>query len=209
MKTFTLQKNKGFSLIEIMVSLAVFSIVVLVAAGALLSIIDGSRKTQALKSVVNNLNFALEDMTRNLRVGGHFNCDTAGNPVNPALTHDCEGNQVTFDTGKRLPNSLDPANPITVYGAYRFVTPDPNSSVCPEGCIEATTDYLNPAKPFVRITAPEVHLTKVSFRVTGSSNSDTLQPKIVMIVQGYAGVNLRSKTYFNLQTTITQRIFDL
>ena len=52
-------KKGGFSLIEIMVSLAIFSIVVLVATGALLSILNANKKTQALKAVVNNFNFAL------------------------------------------------------------------------------------------------------------------------------------------------------
>src|SRR3989338_8582023 len=81
--------NKGFSLIEIMVSLAIFSIVVLVATGALLSILNANKKTQALKAVVNNFNFALENMARNIRVGKNYHCDTTENFGNFTSPADC------------------------------------------------------------------------------------------------------------------------
>ena len=60
-------ENKGFTLIEMIMSVAVFTVVALIAAGALLAIADANRKAQAFKSVVNNLNFALESVARNLR----------------------------------------------------------------------------------------------------------------------------------------------
>ena len=70
-KTFRI---RAFSLIELMVSVALFSIVMVISVGSLLTMIDANRKAQALKSVMNNLNFALESMVRNARVGTNFNC---------------------------------------------------------------------------------------------------------------------------------------
>lgn len=65
-------KKQGFSLIEIMVSLAIFAIVVVVATGALLTTIDATKKAQATQTVLTNLNLALEGMTREIRVGSNY-----------------------------------------------------------------------------------------------------------------------------------------
>lgn len=74
-KIKTLNNKYGFSLIEMLVAVALFTIVMLIGAGSLLSLVDANRKAQALNSVINNLNFALESMSRNLRVGTNYNCD--------------------------------------------------------------------------------------------------------------------------------------
>lgn len=59
--------SRGFTLIEIMVSVALFTIVVTVSMGALLTVVDTNRKAQTLQLVMNNLNFAVESMVRELR----------------------------------------------------------------------------------------------------------------------------------------------
>ncbi len=51
--------QRGFTLIEMIVAVAVFSIVMVVGAGALLSIVDANRRGQAQQTVINNLNFAI------------------------------------------------------------------------------------------------------------------------------------------------------
>lgn len=63
------QHTKGFTLIEMMVSVAIFSIVMLVALGTILTVLDANRKAQTLSSVMGNLNLALESMTRTIKTG--------------------------------------------------------------------------------------------------------------------------------------------
>lgn len=193
-----LKKNKGFSLIEIMVSLAVFSIVVLVAAGALLSIIDGARKTQALKSVINNLNFAMEDMSRNLRVGTSYYC---GEGANGAQGQSCApgatSNAVTFKS-----NKFSSIGNTPIYMGYKF------DNVKGQLLFK---DDLNGTGDYVPITAPEVTISKATFTVLGASagsTGDQEQPRILITIQGSAGLNLRSQSNFNIQTSITQRVLD-
>lgn len=69
-----MKKNaqRGFTLIEMIMSVAVFTVVSLIAAGALLALADANRKAQAFKSVVNNLHFAVESIARNLRTGSGY-----------------------------------------------------------------------------------------------------------------------------------------
>jgi len=68
MKVRNTQK-KGFTLIELIVAVGVFLVVMLIASGALISIIESNKKAQSFKAVMNNLNFAFEGMTRTIRVG--------------------------------------------------------------------------------------------------------------------------------------------
>jgi len=72
-------KNKGgFTLIEMMVSVALFAIVVMISMTAILSVVDSNKRAQAMKSVMNNLNFALETMTRSLKTGTNMTFSGCG-----------------------------------------------------------------------------------------------------------------------------------
>ena len=80
MKNYPFQKvNKGFTLIEILVAVAIFALVMLIAVGAVLSAVDANRKAQSLNSIVNNLSFALESMIRDMRTGKDYTSCGANN----------------------------------------------------------------------------------------------------------------------------------
>ncbi len=81
MSIFNKNNNKGFTLIEMVVSLGIFSVVAVIALGALVKIISANRKAQSLQSSLTNLNFAVESITRELRVGRAFHCDGAASPA--------------------------------------------------------------------------------------------------------------------------------
>ena len=67
-----MQNSRGFTLVEMLVSLAVFGVVMLIAIGALVSIVDANRKARAQKSVLNNLNATVETMVRSVREGSDY-----------------------------------------------------------------------------------------------------------------------------------------
>ena len=183
---FYKQKNKnfkkGFTLIEMMVAVALFSIVMTISVGSLLSLVDANRKAQSLKSVMNNLNFALENMSRTMRVGTNYDCGSVGSPLDCAVSG---SNRINFEDSSGI-------NVV-----YRY-----NSGS--QG-IERSVD----SEPFLSITAPEVRIEDLRFYVTGASSFDNFQPKVVMTIRGFAGVNEKVKTNFNLQTAISQRVLDL
>lgn len=64
-----IQKNKGFTLVELLVSIAIFSIVLIVVMGSIITIIDTNRKARSLTIVMNDLNFVLESVTRTIKTG--------------------------------------------------------------------------------------------------------------------------------------------
>jgi prepilin-type N-terminal cleavage/methylation domain-containing protein len=63
------RNSAGFTLIELLVSIGLFSVVVIIVAGAISSVISANKQAQVITSVVNNLNFTLESMTRAIKTG--------------------------------------------------------------------------------------------------------------------------------------------
>lgn len=193
MKSLRPHFHKGFTLVEILVAVALFAIVMTISVGSLLSLVEANRKTQAVQSVMNNLNFALENISRNVRVGSTYHCST-NTSVPPDVTSpkDCPSGGVLFafeaSTGNRTLS--------TDQVIYRFIN----------GQIEKSSDG---GAAFIAVTAPEVTIENFTFYVVGATRSDTEQPRVVMTISGFAGISDRARTNFNLQTTISQRLLDL
>lgn len=61
--------RKGYTLIEMLVAVALFSIVLMICLGSIMTIVDVNRKSQTLTSVMNDLSFSLENMTRTIKTG--------------------------------------------------------------------------------------------------------------------------------------------
>lgn len=60
---------RGFTLIELLVSIGIFSVVIIIVAGAITAVINANKQAQVITSLVNNLNFTLESMTRAIKTG--------------------------------------------------------------------------------------------------------------------------------------------
>lgn len=54
-------------MIEMLVSVAIFAIVITMIMGTIVTITDASRKARTMTEVMNNLNFSFESMTRTLK----------------------------------------------------------------------------------------------------------------------------------------------
>jgi len=192
-----IEGKRGFTLIELIVSIGLFTVVTLVAVGSLLSIVDANKKTQSLKSIVNNLNFVIESVSKSMRVGSSYHCeDVLGQAVPPGLDtpKDCSGggNLIAFEASGGDPD--DPNDQIV----YRL-----NGSQ-----IERSTDG---GVNFVGVTAPEVKIDEGSgFRlfVLGSAAGDNSQPKAILIIRGEVSLSKRAISKFNIQTSISQRKID-
>lgn len=95
----SMRTQRGFTLIEMIVSIFIFSIVMVIATGSLVTILGANRKAQAVKSVMNNLNFALDSMTRSIRTGTGYDCGVP-NCASEGSTEfsfiDTDGREVTY-----------------------------------------------------------------------------------------------------------------
>lgn len=75
-------KNKfsisgGYTLIELIVSMGLFAIIMLLASGAYLMMIDMNRQAQGIVTGIDNLSFALETMARDIRTGTNYICPSS------------------------------------------------------------------------------------------------------------------------------------
>ncbi len=182
-----------------MVAVAIFAIVMTVALGALLAMSESDRKAQTLKSVINNLNFSLDSMSRAIRTGTEYHCD----PDDPAVPITTPNNCVTPETSFAFrPAGALLSERIT----YRLETS--NGALCGQaapniGCIVRTT-----ASGSSPLTSPEVYIETLRFYVRGAAQGDSLQPIVTILIAGVVTVSATQSSPFNLQTSVTQRLYD-
>lgn len=179
-----------------MVSVAIFAIVMTISLGALLAMSESDRKAQTLKSVINNLNFSLDSMTRAVRTGSVYHCDATQSPLTSGK--DCAASPASSF-------AFQPATGGTV--VYKLETS--NASLCGQssarvGCITRSTDA---GGSYAAITSSEVYVNSLSFYVTGAESA-FVQPKVTILISGVVNVTGTQTTPFNLQTSVTQRLYD-
>ncbi|MBU3968646.1 prepilin-type N-terminal cleavage/methylation domain-containing protein [Patescibacteria group bacterium] len=184
--------NKGFTLVEMMVAVALFSVVMVIGVGSLLSMISANKKSQSLQLVMSNLGFAIEDITRTMRVGTNYHCGS-GDIREPK---DCNGgsNYVAFEPTGGDPDSTNDQVVYRLNGTQ---------------IEKSTSGGVN--NSFIAITAPEITIESLSFYVQGSETigeGDNKQPKVLIVLSGHAGENEKTKSNFNIQTMVSQRILD-
>lgn len=212
--TWNLRASPGFTLVEMIVAVALFAIVMLVAVGALLSLTGANRKAQALQSVMNNLNIALDGMVRNVRMGTEYQCGGVnGNGYNDCVNGDTVFAFKPFCDADNPPPS-DPG--CAAVWIYRYEASGADG-VCKTtdnqgGCIERSEDSGN---DWVDLTAPEVTIENATFYVVGSQPGDDAdnggvpeQPKVLVVVEGEAGA-ATANTTFHIEATAVQRELDL
>lgn len=185
------RQTGGFTLIELMVSVTLFTVVMLVSVGALLSLVAANRKARALESVINNLNITLDGMVRAVRMGSKYNCGSA------AIPSDIEGGNCPsgLQAFSFAPYGSDPTEQTE-----RFYYTFSNGQL-----YRSKTGGTNP----VAITAPEVSITDITFYVVGTIPRDIVQPKVVIVVKGTAGENAATQTTFYIQATAVERTLDI
>lgn len=208
-KSFSHTKHlqSGFTLVELMVSLSLFVVVVLALVSSLYSVNNASRKVTAMKSVLDNLNFALESMSRTIRTGSSVVCggvlNGSYNPSgDPAGTYNCSIATATQTPGARLLVASTLGSDQLV--EYQWaISPTTGTT----GEIEKRVQDQNGIwGSWVALTAPEIDVQKLSFYVDGADAGDGKQPSVIMFVQGVAtAAGEGNVAPFSIQTYVSQR----
>lgn len=92
-------RRRGFTLIELIISIGLFALVMTLVSGAYILMINLNRQVQGVATGIDNLSFALDEMTRTIRTGSAYLCegttDCLGAVTSFSLT-DATGASVTY-----------------------------------------------------------------------------------------------------------------
>ncbi|HOO47877.1 MAG TPA: type II secretion system protein [Candidatus Paceibacterota bacterium] len=179
-------KEKGFTLIELMVATSIFSMVMLASLGALFTLLGASKNSRATHTAMDNVNFALESMTRSIRMGSKYYC-VLGNELPGSLTQgqnciDTPGTAISF-----LPQGTDP-KPVS----YKFASNNNVDTI--ERCKE---------QDCVQVISDAVDVKELSFYVAGAED-EAEQPRVFIKLEGEVKVKEETIPFF-IQTFISQR----
>lgn len=183
--------TRGFTLIEMIVSMSIFIVTILIIVGALISLENASRKARTVRVVTDNMSAALDSMSRNVRMGTYLHC----------------GCSAPYDTPQNCPMTNDEGAGGDVCLAFESQRGDPSIATdqyvyrLNANRIERSTDG---GATFLALTAPELNVTTLRFYVTGTEYDDN-QPYVTMVIRGQASTTPKTATEFNIQTTIGER----
>ena len=187
MKMKNKQKNNGFTLIELMVATSLFVVIMVTALSSLFMLLDESKNSRALRFAMDNVNFAMESMSRSIRMGTEYYCGTYGSvSLIDNNTSDCPngGNLIVF-------------TPQDTSSTYRV------GYQLKDGTVERYDQNNSNGVPIVSL---DVKVDVLKFFVNGSSPSpiDNIQPSVYIIMKGTVMVK-GVPTSFAVQTMASQR----
>jgi len=184
------EQKGGYTIMETMIAVSLFTVIMTVGMGALLNTNALQRKSQDLRSGLDNLSFILEDMSRNIRTGYNYRCSAT---VSETPLSCASGTTMFFE------EAIAGAAGITSdQWGYRI-----NSSNI-EKTVDGGTNWiaLNPSEMVISAASA---ISILGSETLASGNRQ--QPLVTIRLMGtitYKNVI----TPFSVQTAISQRVID-
>jgi len=192
-------KNRGYTIIETMIAISIFLVVVMIGTNALLNANLIHRKSQDMRSIIDNLSFIMEDISRNLRTGYNYHCGSSGDFSVP-LSCPSGDSTIAFESANG-----DPLDVVDQW-VYRINIDK----------IEKSISDASNGNDFIQLNPDEVKIDAAAsgFFVTGAEPSpgDIEQPYVTIKLVGNItykpGTPNAVVTPFSLQTLVSQRLID-
>ncbi len=146
--------EKGFTLMEVMVSVTIFTIIVTIGMGALITIFKTLQKTRADRQAIDSISFVMDTMTRRIRTGKEYVSSDAGGGIKFV---DQDGVSVSF---------------------YKDLDSEGNSRIY---MIDGA--FGNQDDP-VDITPESFSVEGFDFDIIGTDPSDGIQPMVTINLKG-------------------------
>jgi hypothetical protein len=163
-----------------LVSVALFSIVIAGVSTAYLNLINLDRQTHALNDIVDNLNFATDSISRSIRTGTIYQCGSAQDSYGNCAT--TPGSSMSFvnDQGQSVSYNLS------------------GSQI--NECISSTCTAF---------TDPRITINTLGFYVRGVGVGDNQQPQVIIVIHGSIPVSSTINQAFTIETAATERGIDI
>lgn len=174
---------RGYTLIEMMVAIAVFIIVVSIAVGAYVNSLRSQRAALFLMAVNDNVSLTIEQMTREMRVGADITMVPPAGPSDPPRI-----------------NFVDQSGR---YISYRHEGNAVERSACAPGQCPQPLEWLPMTSELVRVTSLEFDIRPGNPPYGGSPDFTPTRITIALTVE--ADHPMLRANPITLQTTITVR----
>jgi hypothetical protein len=200
MKNFFSKKKGGYTIIETMIAISLFLVVVMMGMDSLLNANVVHQKWQDMRSIIDNLNFIMEDMSRNIRTGYNYRCISGNDDLSDLVTtksgQNCWG--IAFESATGNPSDPDDQWLYVIDSTQRVlrVTQAPYTG---SNLIPLTTEEI--------VMDSSVYPFSVLGAEPPSGNEQ--QPLVLIRLAGDITSRNNIVTPFFLQTTVSQRLIDI
>jgi prepilin-type N-terminal cleavage/methylation domain-containing protein len=193
--------HRGFTLIEMLVSLSLFTMVAVIAVGTLLSLLGNNTQVVGDEEVMTSLSFALDSMTREIRTGSEYYCiagaTIASTSYDATQVRDCTGAPSGFsfrEAGESITGGADNSRIAYYLDSNKIIRKVGDST-------------------YESMLSKDIKVTGLRFFVTGTTplgqtSTNIAQPTVTIVIdaQAASGTNQRP---FTVETTVTQRPLDI
>ncbi len=197
---------RGFTLVELLVAMAIFVFVITIATGALFSAQAVNGKLEQTQNVLDGVNLSVELLVRDIRYGSNFWCGTGSVPaVVPTTRNSCPssgGNVLVFRPSIALSGTTDQTQDRVAYYLSNGVL---YKSEYPYGVSSRT----------FQITSGDVKISTLAFFSKGYESSydtsvDYNQPITTIVLSGTTiPLKITAKpVQFSIQTSASSRVLD-
>lgn len=146
-------KIKGFTLVELLVGVAIFSIIGGIAAGAFTSGLRAQRKSLAYHELLNQTSYLMEYMSRAVRMARK---DLDGNCIDAKLSYKIIGSGVKFENYK---------------------------GECQKFYLSASQLKEEKAGISSNLTSSHLQVANFNIGLSGETQTDELQPKVTLSLE--------------------------
>jgi len=213
MKFFSQQKKEGFSLLELIVAMGVFSVAAVVVVGSFISLLGAQQRAVANQTAMDNIRFAVEAMAKEIRTGSNYErgcLDVSGNgdvyltagedpePCSAIKFINAKKEEVVYRWRNTAsgPSVIDQAKGDPLLPVATCAAPDLGDQLS-GSCDNATI--------FSAITDSKVRIDDFKVYVVGGASGDGLQPYVVINIEATVNPNNpRARTEIALQTAVSQ-----
>ena len=200
-----LQKNKnysqGFTLIELMVASTLFTVVMMMGVGSLVVSSNSAKSSQKMRIAVDNVNFAVESMTRELRTGSFYLCtNDEAHLLTETESTDLTGCSVMAFTPQKLEGEKQIVDGKILRVAYKMSNRGDNTFSL-QRCETSTST----SSPCYDIVSNDVNIERLNFHLLfNDSYNIKVQPRVEILIKGTVKTK-DGHAPFALQTMVSQR----
>lgn len=169
--------SSGFSLVELLVAIAIFSIVITAILGVFITIIKEQKIILGRQEIADNARYAMEFMSKELRMANSITNNGGNFPSLTFTNSNCDSNAVCHEIIYSLDN----------------------------GKIMRKDTYLGVTKGNQAISSDKITISKLSFLVNGWSLTEA--PRVTIVIKGEKTVYSAQKVFLDLQSTISPRLY--